>query len=973
MASGLAVGAEALPEGWGPPTVECECEEFDRGNVRPDPGIYGPQGWAIMNAEKMPNYAEYDIETPGGWFQLLVRYAALDARPVTLNIDGDACSEICAATTGAWRSDTAQWFPEALVHLNAGQHVVRLQRNAPIPHIDCWALVQVDIDVSRRLHPDGTWSLDVRPPVGGMLAWLDVEGRRRPAHMRLLPGSRVWLVLEKPDLRVGPVTLPNLAVHGRLGTVRRWIDDACENLTGLPARIGAERAAEIATRLQTARDELQLCAGRLEAAATDHADVTELQAALEGIRNTEQRVRGAVYVACGSAGRAHLALRKTGYHTLVGNQLVATAWTSELEAGTGRPIGPRSYVPGIASLSYYPPAKLTYFCVSRPVAMLSLTENGQLLGVVRDENADDWRPHRLRTEYFVEGGGRIAQDMCVADDVAVCRLHIAGLRESVTARVVGRALVGDATGEPQSADGAVSLGFTSGNHTMAQAVAVGGTAAWETEEGGYSAPVALNGDTTVTIAATIHPDATVARERAADAVRSDGAFDRAEARWERFFSTALPRLSCPDTHLMDVYYMSGYTLWADRYDPPEGGAWKHPYVVPSKWTWRGIWPEDLSHALTGLRWFNDPETAYGCLRVIRDHFFNPDAGQRAKVHAYGLLTIAAWQVFERYGDASFVEEMYPTLSSMHAFVGRKTDEDGNGLPAMWDSFMLGWDSSRRFDFDGNLVEGRYFREPLEPIDCAVYYQRQSFHLAQMAGLLGREADGAAFTAAAERTRTAIDGQSWDRDTAFYYDLFAADGRISGVKSCAGIFPLLGGGLAPEREKAVIDHLTNHDEFWGTYPVPCVAMDEEQFGRAWSGASCLRNNWLIYRALLDCGHEETAAELAQRTLELLYRVPVDQVSTGYYFDPRTGHPASEQLGNLFSTPLGGVVDMIMTGVCGLRPSYAHEWGIQPMESLQPQWWVLDEITMTGVNRRVTGGRGLQPHLGPPAAATGELGP
>ena len=64
MASGLAVGAEALPEGWGPPTVECECEEFDRGNVRPDPGIYGPQGWAIMNAEKMPNYAEYDIETP---------------------------------------------------------------------------------------------------------------------------------------------------------------------------------------------------------------------------------------------------------------------------------------------------------------------------------------------------------------------------------------------------------------------------------------------------------------------------------------------------------------------------------------------------------------------------------------------------------------------------------------------------------------------------------------------------------------------------------------------------------------------------------------------------------------------------------------------------------------------------------------------------------------------------------------------
>ncbi len=960
-AVGVVSAMGALPDQWGEPIVARECEQFDRGNVRPDPGMYGPQGWAIMNAEKMPNYAEYDFETPGGWFQLLVRYAALDARPVALSIDGDLCGDICLETTGAWKSDTARWFPEALVHLDAGKHVLRLQRTGPIPHIDCWALAPVDIDIERGLEPDGTWSLRVTPPPGRSLPGLEVGGRRRPADTRVLPGARVWLPLTDPDLRVGPLMLPNLSVHGRLRAVRGWVDDARECLWGLDFRIGAERAQHVADALDEAQRQLDACAAHLQTESGQGTQGPGPGSLLEQLRTIEQNAREPVYIACGSAGHAHLALRKTGYHTLVGNQLLATAWTSELDEETNRPRGPRIYVPGIASLSFYPPTKLTFFAVSRPVAALALYENGEPLQVVRDENADDWRPHRLHTEYFVDGGGHIAQDICIADDVAVCRLRITGLPESVTARVAGQTLVGPVTGEPQSADGAVSLTLQSGGSTVSQAAAVGGVDDWEPEEGGYSAPIHLDGDTTLTIAATIHPDAATARRRVAAAVAETDAFARAEARWSAFFSQTLPRLSCPDARLMDVYYMSSYVLMADRYDMPEGGIWRHPYVVPSKWTWRGIWPEDLSHALTGLRWLNDPETAYGCLRVIRDHFFNPEAGQRSKVHAYGLLTIVTWQLFERYGEPAFIEEMYPTLSRMHAFIAEKTDEDGDGLPAMWDSFMLGWDSSRRFDYGGNLVEHRSFQEPLEPIDAAVYHWRQSVHLAQMAELLGRDDDRAVFTAAAERTRAAIDEQSWDPEIGFYYDLFAADGRVSRVKSCAGLFRLLGGELAPEREQALVDHLHNPDEFWAAYPVPCVAMDEEQFGSVWSGATCLRNNWLVYRGLLDSERDATAAELAQRTLGLLYRVPLDSVNTGYYFDPRTGDPAAEQLGNLFSTPLGGVIDMIMTGVCGLRPSHAGDWGVEPLPSLQPEWWVLDGIAMPLEASRVSGGRNVEPRI------------
>jgi len=955
-----AYPAADVPQQWQPVAVERECEDFNRGTVRPDPGIYGPEGWAIMNAEEYPNAAEYDFESPGGWSQLLVRYAARDSRPVTLSIDGVEQGEICSETTGSWAAETARWFSCALVYLEAGEHVLRLERNAPFPHLDAWALAPVGVTIEKQLHPDGTWSLDVAGEGDTVVSHLQIGDRRMPLDARLIPGTHVWLVLERPETKAGPLMLPNLTVGSRLRRAREWVDTALEYAPGLGERIGADRADDVLERLGDAQRDLADCSNRLQTlAASRQVRVADLQELLADVRETEEAARGDVYIACGSAGAAHAGLRKTGYHTLVGNQLVATAWTSELDAETGRPQGPREYVPGLASLSFYPPRKVTFFSVSRPVGMVEFHRDGERLETIRDEHADDWRPHRLHTQYYIQGGGHISQDMCVDGNVAVARLSITGLPEDATAQVVGEALAGEALGEPETADGAVSLAFHSAGADLAQAVAVDGVGEWDAIEGRYSATVDAGGDTVLTIAATIDPDAAAARERVSQALTAGDAFHHAEQRWASFFSEVLPRLSCPDARLMDLFYMTGYVLWADRYDMPDDGIWDHPYVVPSKWTWRGIWPEDLAHALTGLRWFNDPETAYGCLRVIRDHFFNPDADKRAKVHAYGLLTMAAWQVFERFGDVAFIEEMYPTLAEMHAFIANKTDEDGDGLPSMWDSFKLGWDSSKRFDYDDNLVDGRHFRDPLEAIDCAVYHWRQSVRLAQMAQVLGDAERQRVFEAAADTTFAAMNQHSWDPETGLYYDVFADDERFSNVKNCAGIFPLLGGQLPADREEALIAHLTDPQEFWGTYPVPCVAMDEPQFGRAWSGAACLRNNWLIYRGLLDSGRDSLAGELAGRTFSLLYQIPLDEVNTGYYFDPQTGKPASSELGNLFSTPLGGVLDMIMTGVCGLRPSHDGDWAMQPLDSLQPQWWVVDNVTLGRDTLCLRGGQGLQP--------------
>jgi len=660
-------------------------------------------------------------------------------------------------------------------------------------------------------------------------------------------------------------------------------------------------------------------------------------------------------------GKAHLALRKRGYFTVVGNQLVATEWSCDLEEGTGRPVGPRRHAPGIMSLSCYPPARLTYFCVSRPVARLELRRSGRAVDLVLDEQASDWYPHVLHTEYFVEGGGRVIQDLCVARDVAVARLTTRYLPDGLEAVVVGEPLTGEPAERIEADERGASLALTGRGQGLAQAVALSHPAVATSTAEGYALalgdPKALGGG--LVVAAALRPDGADAAHEARWAVeRAADCFADAEDQWADYFGRVLPRFVSPDARLMDLYYTTAYVLWADRYVMPEGGMWRHPYVVPSKWTWRGIWPEDLSHCLTGLRWLNDPETAYGCLRVIRDHFFSPAADRKSKVHAYGLLTMATWQVFERYGDLGFVREIYPTLRAMNDFIATKCDEDGDGLPAMWDSFHLGWDSSRRYDWKGNLVEARHLREPIEPVDCAVYFWRQTEHLAAMAEALGAEDDAGALRERAERTWRAINEALWDQETGYFYDAMADGGEQCLIKSCAGLFPLIGGRLPDERRQALVAHLKNPQEFWAAYPVPCLALDEPNFGSVWSGASCLRNNWLVYRGLLDCGLDETAGDLAARTFGLLGLTPLDAMNEGYYFDPRDGRPRAEQLGNLFSTPVAGVLDMIVTGVCGLRPRAAGDWEIRPVASLQPEWWVLAGLARRGERVKVAGGRGRE---------------
>jgi len=120
-----------------------EAENYTRGNVLKSFTGYGDKIGVVYNQGQLPNIAEYDIQLPNaGAFQVEIRYAAADARPLQLRLNDRTVKDGAAGqVTGSWYPDTQRWFVEGVFSFKKGKNTLRLERAQPFPHIDKLALV----------------------------------------------------------------------------------------------------------------------------------------------------------------------------------------------------------------------------------------------------------------------------------------------------------------------------------------------------------------------------------------------------------------------------------------------------------------------------------------------------------------------------------------------------------------------------------------------------------------------------------------------------------------------------------------------------------------------------------------------------------------------------------------------------------------------------------------------------------------
>jgi hypothetical protein len=100
---------------------------------------YGPVVTDTLQASQNGGLraAEYVANVPScGDYVLRAQYASLEARPVSVLVNGVGVSTFSLAnTTGGFAFANQQWFNELLMPLPAGMVIIRLERTSPFPHV----------------------------------------------------------------------------------------------------------------------------------------------------------------------------------------------------------------------------------------------------------------------------------------------------------------------------------------------------------------------------------------------------------------------------------------------------------------------------------------------------------------------------------------------------------------------------------------------------------------------------------------------------------------------------------------------------------------------------------------------------------------------------------------------------------------------------------------------------------------------
>ncbi len=118
-----------------PARIEIPATKFNRGNVFRDTDNFGKGIGVILNVG-LPDTAEYDVNIPtAGDYQVELRYASAQNRPVHLLLNGKILKEDAAgANTGSFFPDGQKWEVEGIYAFKQGKNVFKIASANVIPH-----------------------------------------------------------------------------------------------------------------------------------------------------------------------------------------------------------------------------------------------------------------------------------------------------------------------------------------------------------------------------------------------------------------------------------------------------------------------------------------------------------------------------------------------------------------------------------------------------------------------------------------------------------------------------------------------------------------------------------------------------------------------------------------------------------------------------------------------------------------------
>lgn len=284
--------------------------------------------------------------------------------------------------------------------------------------------------------------------------------------------------------------------------------------------------------------------------------------------------------------------------------------------------------------------------------------------------------------------------------------------------------------------------------------------------------------------------------RLEQALAQEQPFARAEARFNRWMEENIPVLHTENTDMRKVYYYRSFLIKRAIHNPARllpDSDFQGECVYESPF---GYWfgsPIGLPIPLQieEMKWLKNTDAIYS-------HIANWCAGPGTTKDYIQSTPMAIWQLYCQQKDTRILSDAYAACKE---YTLKKAKEDPRVLPKTTGSWVTGaeyqpsfyqhtdpqWDW--RNDNEG-LKQG-FSRTVLHRVDESVMYAANLTACANMAALLGEEADAAFFRETAEAVISEIRTKLWNEEKQFFFDVDTATGKQCDLAYCYdGFMPMM---------------------------------------------------------------------------------------------------------------------------------------------------------------------------------------
>ncbi|MBN1512816.1 MAG: hypothetical protein JXB13_12450 [Phycisphaerae bacterium] len=464
-------------------------------------------------------------------------------------------------------------------------------------------------------------------------------------------------------------------------------------------------------------------------------------------------------------------------------------------------------------------------------------------------------------------------------------------------------------------------------------------------------PIALppKGEASLTVACAIHPDLKQARANLEAALRQKDPIAANRRRWESFFEEAVPRFRCSDAGLEELYAFRWFLL---RFSTAGGdlGYFKYPVVLEGRQAYQTYCCYSAPFMAFDMNWAVDPMAGFGHIASmgLAAHndgrfpwYVSPNTNEVPIHHRSGtgmsLLPLAAWRHYTIHRRKDLLEKLYPAMKKNLEWWIADRDADGDGLFVIDHQLETGMDDLKRWP-DAEL---RY-----DAIDATSYAVANLRALAAMASVLGEAADAARFDEYAERSARAVNDKLWSSSACAWRDRHPTSHELANVLTVTTFYPWFAGIGGPDYLCVFRDHLLNPKEFRAPYPVPALAINQENFSPTafWEGPSwpAATSHVIEAFAMAAKTHDRSllapAGELFQRAARNHLQPRADFYER---YNPLTGQPLSTFRDYMHSWWVDGFV----RHVAGLMPQDDGSVVIDPLP-MGLTWYCLENVPVAG---------------------------